>query len=69
VAQPFDGSITAIASLDLDGYSRLTEQDEMRALMACWRNCLAPVVAGHRGTIVKSKDDGALMRFPTTGVA
>jgi tetratricopeptide (TPR) repeat protein len=37
--------------------------------MACWRNCLTPVVAGHRGTIVKSTGDGALLRFPTAGAA
>ncbi|MGI9509152.1 MAG: adenylate/guanylate cyclase domain-containing protein [Geminicoccaceae bacterium] len=64
--QPSGDDITVIVSLDLHGYSRLTEQDEFgthRALMACWRNQLVPIVDGHRGDIVKSTGDGALIRF------
>ena len=67
MAQPSDHAIDVIVSLDLQGYSRLTEQDEVgthRALMACWRNQLVPIVGEHRGIVVKSTGDGALIRFP-----
>ncbi len=68
MVQPFE----AIASLDLCDYGRLTEQDEVgthRALMACWKDHLQPIVADRRGSIVKSTGDGALLRFPTAAAA
>ena len=66
MVQPSHHPVAAIVSLDLHGYSRLTEQDEIgthRALMACWREHLAPIVDDHQGVIVKSTGDGALIRF------
>jgi class 3 adenylate cyclase/tetratricopeptide (TPR) repeat protein len=62
-----DRRLAAIASIDLFGYSRLTEQDEVgthRALMGCRRKILEPIVERHRGWIVKSTGDGALIQFP-----
>ncbi len=66
MVQPSRHPIAAIVSLDLCGYSRLTEQDEVgthRALMDCWREQLTPIVDDHQGIIVKSTGDGALIRF------
>ena len=66
MAQSSHHPIAAIASVDLHGYSRLTEQDEVgthRALMDCWRQQLTPIVDDHQGFIVKSTGDGALIRF------
>lgn len=72
MVQPSHCSLAAIVSLDLYGYSRLTEQDEIgthRALMTCRRTLLAPIVRGRQGVIVKSTGDGALIRFPTASLA
>lgn len=72
MAQPSDHPITAIVSLDLHGYSRLSEQDEIgthRALMTCMRKQLRPLVDGRGGEIVKSTGDGALIRFPNAPAA
>ncbi|MEM9627695.1 MAG: adenylate/guanylate cyclase domain-containing protein [Pseudomonadota bacterium] len=72
MAQPSDRPSAAIVSLDLHGYSRLTEQDEVgthRAWMACWRDKLEPVIADHRGAIVKSTGDGALISFSDAAAA
>jgi len=72
MAQPFERPVTAIVSLDLYGYSRLTEQDEIgthRALMACWRQHLQPLVEEHQGFVVKFTGDGAILRFPTAAAA
>ena len=72
MAQPSHRFPTAIVSLDLCGYSRLTEQDEIgthRALMTCLRTILEPIVLDRRGVIVKSTGDGALIRFPTASLA
>ncbi len=72
MVQPSHRSLAAIVSLDLHGYSRLTEQDEIgthRALMTCRRMLLAPIVHDRQGVIVKSTGDGALIRFPTASSA
>lgn len=72
MVQPSDRPLAAIVSLDLYGYSRLTEQDELgthRALMACMREQLEPIVHDRLGVIVKSTGDGALVRFPNAGAA
>ncbi len=69
---PSHRSRVIIVSLDLHGYSRLTEQDETgthRALMACRREQLEPTVRDHHGVLVKSTGDGALIRFPTAPLA
>ncbi len=66
MVQPSDRPVAAIVSLDLYGYSRLTEQDEVGthlAWMTCWRERLEPIIAEHQGSIVKSTGDGALIRF------
>jgi class 3 adenylate cyclase/tetratricopeptide (TPR) repeat protein len=65
-------SMAVIVSLDLVGYSRLMEQDEIgthRALMACMQDRLLPIVRGHRGEIVKPTGDGAILRFPEAALA
>lgn len=72
MVQPSDRSFFAIVSVDLHGYSRLTEQDELgthRALMACRHDLLEPAVRDHQGVIVKSTGDGALIRFPNAPAA
>ncbi|MGH1482015.1 MAG: tetratricopeptide repeat protein [Geminicoccales bacterium] len=72
MVQPSHCSLTTIVSLDLYGYSRLTERDEIgthRALMTCRRTLLAPIVRDRQGAIVKSTGDGALIRFPTASLA
>lgn len=66
MVQLSDRAVAVIVSLDLYGYSRLTEQDEIgthRALMACMRNQLEPLVHRHAGVIVKETGDGAILRF------
>lgn len=67
MVQPSIRHLAAIVSIDLHGYSRLTEQDEVgthRALMACMRTKLEPVVRDLGGHIVKLTGDGALLHFP-----
>lgn len=68
MVQPSHRSLVAIVSLDLHGYSRLTEQDEAgthRALMTCLETWLKPIVHDRQGIIVKLTGDGALISFPT----
>jgi len=72
MVQPSDRFLAAIVSLDLHGYSRLTERDEIGthcALMACFRTQLEPAVRDHKGIIVKSTGDGALIHFPKASLA
>lgn len=62
----------AIVSIDLFGYTRLMEQDEVgthRSMMACRRHLLEPVVRSNDGEIVKSTGDGALITFPAAKAA
>ncbi len=72
MVQPSERSFAVIVSLDLVGYSRLTEQDEIgthRALMTCIQERLAPIVRDHQGEIVKPTGDGAILRFPDAASA
>ncbi len=70
--QPSERPFDVIVSLDLVGYSRLTELDEVgthRALMGCMQKQLLPIIEGHRGEIIKSTGDGALLRFSSASAA
>lgn len=58
--------LAAILSADVVGYSRLMEADEagtLTALKAMRRDVVAPQVRAHRGRIVKTMGDGALVEF------
>jgi TolB-like protein len=58
--------LTAILAADVVGYSRLIEQDEVGTLAALWdrrRSILNPLVALHKGRIVKVMGDGVLVEF------
>src|SRR5918995_6269723 len=58
--------LAAILAADVVGYSRLMEQDEagtLARLKAHRRELVDPLVAGHRGRVVKLMGDGALVEF------
>src|SRR5208337_3278645 len=58
--------LAAILALDIAGYSRLMGVDEegtLAALKACRRELIDPKIAKHRGRIVKTTGDGALVEF------
>jgi adenylate cyclase len=58
--------LTAILAADVAGYSRLMGIDEegtLAALKACRRELIDPKIAEHRGRIVKTTGDGALVEF------
>ncbi len=58
--------LAAILAADVVGYSRLMEQDEVRALAALKarrRDVLDPLVARHQGRIFKTTGDGVLIEF------
>jgi TolB-like protein/class 3 adenylate cyclase len=58
--------LTAILAADVVGYSRLVEIDEagtVKRLAALREGVLAPVIAEHRGRIVKLIGDGLLVEF------
>jgi adenylate cyclase len=58
--------LAAILAADVAGYSRLMGVDEERtlaALKACRRELIDPKIAEHRGRIVKTTGDGALVEF------
>ena len=58
--------LAAILSADVVGYSRLMGADEagtLTALKAMRRDVVAPQVRAHRGRIVKTMGDGALVEF------
>jgi TolB-like protein/Tfp pilus assembly protein PilF len=58
--------LAAILALDVVGYSRLIEADEAGTLAALRdrrKTILEPLVAQHRGRIVKLMGDGALVEF------
>ena len=58
--------LAAILAADVVGYSRLMQADEVGTLAALrdvWRERFNPVVAAHRGRIVKMMGDGALIEF------
>jgi class 3 adenylate cyclase len=58
--------LAAILAADVVGYSRLIQQDEagtLAALRQRRREILTPLVAQHRGRIVKVMGDGVLVEF------
>src|ERR1700693_4286183 len=58
--------LAAILAADVAGYSRLMGNDEEgthAALKACRRELIDPKIAEHRGRIVKTTGDGALVKF------
>jgi adenylate cyclase len=58
--------LAAILAADVAGYSRLMGIDEegtLAALKACRRGLIDPKIAEHRGRIVKTTGDGALVEF------
>ncbi len=58
--------LVAILAADVAGYSRLMELDEediLAALKACRREVIDPTIAEHRGRVVKTTGDGALIEF------
>ncbi len=62
----FQRRLAAILAADVAGYSRLMGVDEegtLAALKACRREVVDPKIAEHRGRIVKTTGDGALVEF------
>ena len=58
--------LAAVLAADVAGYSRLMGADEegtLAALKACRRELVDPKIAEHRGRIVKTTGDGALVEF------
>src|SRR5271154_7085085 len=58
--------LAAVLAADVAGYSRLMGVDEegtLAALKACRRELIDPKIAEHRGRIVKTTGDGALVEF------
>ena len=58
--------LAAILAADVAGYSRLMGTDEegtLAALKACRRELIDPKIAEHRGRMVKTTGDGALVEF------
>ncbi|HMF15070.1 MAG TPA: hypothetical protein VKE94_22295, partial [Gemmataceae bacterium] len=58
--------LVAILAADVVGYSRLIQQDEagtLAALKQRRKSILEPLVAQHRGRIVKVMGDGVLVEF------
>jgi adenylate cyclase len=58
--------LAAILAADVAGYSRLMGVDEegtLAALKACRRELIDPKISEHRGRIVKTTGDGALIEF------
>jgi adenylate cyclase len=61
--------LAAILAADVAGYSRLMGVDEegtLAALKTCRRELIDPKIAEHRGRIVKTTGDGALVEFVST---
>jgi adenylate cyclase len=58
--------LTAILAADVVGYSRLMGADEvgtLERLKACRRELVEPLIAEHRGRMIKLMGDGALVEF------
>jgi len=58
--------LAAILAVDVAGYSRLMGEDEegtLAALRAVRRELADPIIAEHRGRIVKTTGDGLLVEF------
>src|SRR5215212_1050136 len=61
-----DRRLAAILAADVVGYSRLMERDEagtLARLKTHRKELVDPLVAGHRGRVVKLMGDGALFEF------
>src|SRR5918912_3951895 len=61
--------LAAILAADIAGYSRLIGADEegtLARLRAHRRELIEPKIAEHRGRIVKTTGDGALVEFAST---
>ena len=59
--------LTALLAADVVGYSRLMEQDEASTLTALRdrrKRILNPLLALHKGRIVKVMGDGVLVELP-----
>ena len=58
--------LTTILAADAAGYSRLVGADEegtLRRLRAIRKDLIDPIIAEHRGRIVKTTGDGLLVEF------
>src|ERR671917_1193190 len=63
-----DRCLAAILAADVVGYSRLMERDEagtLARLKAHRKELIEPLLAEHRGRIVKLMGDGLLCEFPS----
>ena len=61
--------LAAVLAADVAGYSRMMGVDEegtLAALKGCRRELIDPTIAEHRGRIVKTTGDGALVEFAST---
>jgi len=60
--------LAAIVAADVAGYSRLMGENEVETLAALKvlrKDLIDPLVAGHKGHIVKTTGDGLLLEFPS----
>ena len=67
-ASPTERHLAAIVAADVVGYSRLMGADEkgtLAALKAHRRELIDPLIAAHKGHIVKTTGDGLLLSFPS----
>ena len=58
--------LAAILAADVAGYSRLMGVDEagtLQAMRDVWAEVFTPTIATHRGRMVKTMGDGALIEF------
>jgi adenylate cyclase len=68
-AAQFERRLAAILAADVAGYSRLigaNEEGTLARLRAHRRELIEPKIAEHRGRIVKTTGDGALVEFAST---
>jgi class 3 adenylate cyclase len=60
--------LTAILSADVAGYLRLMGRDEegtLSALIGMRKDVIEPLIATHKGRVVKLMGDGFLVEFPS----
>jgi adenylate cyclase len=65
---PIERHLAAIVAADVVGYSRLMGADEKGTLVALKAHrvkLIDPLVAAHKGHIVKTTGDGLLLSFPS----
>jgi adenylate cyclase len=65
---PIERHLAAIVATDVVGYARLMGADEkgtLRALRALRAELIDPLIAAHKGEIVKTIGDGLLLSFPS----